>query len=115
MPEHEVYYVPRGVELAHPEVREALAAIGIEQRSYVANGALNHTFTDLVRGKAPRRLFVVEGLMSKRLSEVVGDTTLWLLVAYTARRACAAPALSGTGETVEQASHQLDEVEPFAA
>lgn len=82
MSEVEVYDVPRGVDLARPEVRDALATIGIEQRSYVANGALNHTFTDLVRGKAPRRLFVVEGLSSKRLTEVVGDTTLWLLVAY---------------------------------
>lgn len=108
MPEHEVYYVPRGVELAHPEVRAALSAIGIEQRSYVANGALNHSFLDLVRGKAPRRLFVVEGLSSKRLTEVVGDTTLWLLVSYTARVACTAPALSGTGETVEQAAHEGD-------
>lgn len=114
MSEVEVYDVPRGVDLARPEVRDALATIGIEQRSYVANGALNHTFTDLVRGKAPRRLFVVEGMCSKRLTEIVGDTTLWLLVAYTARRACAAPGLSGTGETVEQA-HQDDVVEPFAA
>lgn len=114
MPELEVYDVPCGVELARPEVRDALATIGIEQRSYVANGALNHSFRDLVRGTAPRRLFVVEGLSSKRLTEVVGDTTLWLLVSYTARIACAAPALSGTGETVEQAAHQSDDVS-FAA
>lgn len=85
MAEHDVYYVPRGVDMAAIEVRTALAAIGIEQRTYIANGVLNHVFTDVVRDRRSRRLFVVESATSKRLTEVVGDTTLWLLVAHTAR------------------------------
>lgn len=105
----DLYTIPPGVDLAHAELRGALAAIGIEQRSYVANGALNHSFTDHVRSRFPRRLFVVEGVCSKRPTEVVGDTTLWLLIRETARQVCAAPALASSatadGETVEQARY----------
>lgn len=103
--QEDLYVVPAGVQLAHPDVRVALAAIGIEQRSYRANGALNHAFTERVRDRS-RRLFVVEGPRSQRPTEVVGDTTLWLLVRETARRVCAAPALSSSTTNVDETTER---------
>lgn len=97
------FAIPRGVRLSHPELPVALAAVGIVQRTYLANALLNHSFTDRIRRH--RRLFVVESSSSKTPGEITGDTTLWLLVRETARRVNAASELEAIpGEPTELAA-----------
>lgn len=72
-----LYTVPRDVRLDSAGVRSALASVGIDAHSYVANGVVNHVFVNRTYGA---KLSVVVGEESKRLSEVVGDTSLWRTV-----------------------------------
>ncbi|GAA0528540.1 hypothetical protein GCM10011581_31320 [Saccharopolyspora subtropica] len=84
----DLYTVPQGVRLDSDGVRSALAAVGIDSFSYVANGAQNHVFLHRACGA---RLSVVASDTSKRLSEVVGDSTLWLTVRRVAAEAGSSP------------------------
>ncbi len=90
------FAIPFGVRLSNPDLAPALAAVGIEHHSYVANAVLNHSFTDRLR---TRRLFIVESTCSKQPTEITGDVTLWLLVRETARHVCDAPALAVSTST----------------
>lgn len=85
----DLYTVPRGVRLDSDCVRSALAGVGIDSFSYVANGALNHVFLHRRRGS---KLSVVACNTTRRLSEVVGDTMLWLTVRRVAADAELSPA-----------------------
>ena len=99
---NDLYRVP--CDLSSAAVRAELAAThpAIEARSYVANGARNHSFTCK---KTFRRVFFAE-TAGCPFAEVVGDVALWLGVRAVAagvagrRRAASA----GKGETVELAA-----------
>lgn len=90
--QHNPYAIPNGVDLSRTDVDEALAAAGIDHRSYLANGTLTHRYLD--RLHPHRCVRVVESTFGKTPAEVVGDGGIWLMVRETARTVCHAPALT---------------------
>ncbi|MGI8312385.1 hypothetical protein [Saccharopolyspora hattusasensis] len=86
----DLYTVPRGVRLDSDRVRSALAGVGIDSFSYVANGALNHVF---LHRRCRSKLSVVASNTTRRLSEVAGDTMLWLTVRRVAADAELSPSV----------------------
>lgn len=91
------YTVPRDVRLDSAGVRSALAGVGIDAHSYVANGVVNHVFVNRTHGA---KLSVVVGEESKRLSEVVGDASLWHTIRTVAANTAELPGT--TDETVQR-------------